>query len=60
MTTEITAADLARMGFTSEQIEWLVALRNRYRLIDHVCTAQERQRLEFLKWRYSQNLVTVG
>ena len=54
MTTEITIADLARKGFTEEQIEQLVALRDSYDPIAHLCTEQERQRLEFLKWQYSQ------
>ncbi len=59
MTTAITIADLVILGFTPGQIERLIELRNRYSPIEHVCTEQERRRLEFLKWQYSQERITA-
>lgn len=54
MTTEMTIADLASKGFTPEEIERLVTLRDSYNPLDHLCTEQELQRLVFLKWQFSQ------
>ncbi len=57
MTTEMTIADLTAKGFTEEQIERLVALRDNYDPLAHLCTEQELQRLQFLKWRFSHERV---
>lgn len=57
MTTEMTIADLTAKGFTDEQIDRLVALRDSYDPLEHLCTEQERQRLVFLKWHFSRERV---
>lgn len=57
MTTEMTVADLAAKGFTEEQIDRLVALRDSYDPLEHLCTEQERQRLVFLKWCHTHEPV---
>lgn len=59
MTTGIMIANLVMAGFTPEQIDRLIALRDRYDPLEHICTQQERQRLAFLKWQYSRELVTA-
>ena len=50
--TVITEADLEREGFSAEQIARLVALRDRYPLIEFVTRRIECERLAFLRWYY--------
>jgi hypothetical protein len=51
---EVTVEDLLEMGFTTEQVERLTALKSAYPFIEYVDTAKQWRRLEFLKWRYQQ------
>jgi hypothetical protein len=60
MTAQITIADLEAMGFTREQIERLVELREAYPYIEHFDSAEEWRRLQFLKWRLERRQALVG
>lgn len=46
-----TRADLAKCGFTSEQITRLETLAQRYPVIEFLDSTTEWQRLVFLRWR---------
>jgi hypothetical protein len=57
-TTEVTVDDLAKIGFTSDQIGRLDSLKNAYPFIEYVDTAKQWGRLEFLKWRYTTGRIS--
>ena len=59
MAEQPTAADLAKRGFTPQQIRRLKTLREVYPLIELVDSNEALLRLHFLKWRYTQHHVTV-
>jgi hypothetical protein len=54
MTGTITADNLMQSGFTTEQVERLEALRAAYPFIEFADSAEEWQRLVFLKWLYTR------
>jgi hypothetical protein len=55
----ISRDDLMQLGFAPEQIERLEALRRVYPVIEFVDSNEQLQRLQFLKWRFARQHVTV-
>jgi hypothetical protein len=52
-----TEADLRRQGFTTEQIQRFISLRERYPLNEFVIGRKEINRLAFLRWYYRSGRV---
>jgi hypothetical protein len=50
---ELTTDDLVEAGFTSQQIENLVALRDRYPYMEFTESGKQWNHLKFVKWRFT-------
>jgi hypothetical protein len=55
----VTEDDLARQGFSPEQIQALVFLRDRYPVIEFVNSRIGCERLVFLRWYYRAGRIAV-
>ena len=57
---EMTASMLEERGFTKDQIDQLIALKNVYPYPEFFDTAQQWKRLQFLKWRCATGRLRKG
>jgi hypothetical protein len=52
-TRTLTIDDLVEAGFEHQEIEMLVALRDRYPYLEFTDSGKQWDHLKFVKWRYT-------
>jgi hypothetical protein len=53
MTRTLTLDDLIEAGFEEQEIEMLVALRDRYPYLEFTDSGKQWDHLKFVKWRFT-------
>jgi hypothetical protein len=53
MTRTLTTDDLREAGFSQQQVEQLIDLRDRYPYIEFTDTGKQWAHLKFVKWRFT-------
>jgi hypothetical protein len=53
MTRTLTIDDLIEAGFEEQEIEMLVALRDRYPYLEFTDSGKQWDHLKFVKWRFT-------